>query len=447
MTAKHIVRACVASLLCVIGCHAPTSPSRPNIILITLDTTRADRLSCYGYSRPTSPNLDQFAQHAVRYTRAVAPATWTLPSHASLFTGKFVSSHGAQYDANGPLILASVLHGPTLDQYRARGLAAGEHTLAMIVKQAGYTTAAVVGGVWLKRVFGLDRGFDVYDDDDISSENGRPAAQITARALRWLAARPRGPFLLFLNYFDPHKPYSPPEGYAEAFLPKGSLTPGKRLSLDEVNALYDAEILYMDHYLGELFAGLKQMGLFDNTWIIITADHGELLGEHGEFLHGDSPYQEIIHVPLIVKDPGNGTAPGPTDVRVELTDILPMILQRLQLPLPADIQGSVPPNITHPILAESHPLPVFSERGDWRTILNGDLKFIWNSKGSNFLFNLHDDPHEAVNLLGQQADTAADMERAMTQYLLGLPRPGASEPVREVDEKTREALRRLGYLH
>jgi arylsulfatase A-like enzyme len=191
---------------------------------------------------------------------------------------------------------------------------------------------------------------------------------------------------------------------------------------------------------------LKQRGLYDNTWIIVTADHGELLGEHGEFLHGATPYQEIIHIPLIVKDPGHATKPARTDVQVQLTDILPMITHRLGIPLPVGIQGNVPPDITHPIVAESSPLPVFSNKGDWRTILNGNSKFMWNSKGSNALFNLADDPREASNLLGQHPDRAGAMERAMDQYLATLPRPVSAEPVRELDAKTREALRNLGYL-
>lgn len=418
-----------------------------NIILITLDTTRADRLSCYGYKRRTSICLDGLAHDSVVYTHAIAPSSWTLPSHAALFTGKFTSSHGARYDPKGPLMIADAIDCPPAgNQYRARGVGKNEHMLASILKDKGYTTGAVVGSPWLKRIFGLNKGFDYYDDDQITSVNGRVASQITSRALRWLKESYRKQFFLFLNYFDPHTPYGPPGEYLYAYLPKGSLSPGKTMSIEEMNALYDAEILYMDYHIGKLLDNLRQLGLYDSTWIIVTADHGELLGEHKLTGHGKFLFQEELKIPLIIKYPGAETTPRQEDMPLQLTDIFPMILSRLGIPLPPDIQGSIPPNITHPIFGEVYPLPAFSPYGDWRAIYDGKFKFLWNSKGNNLLFNLEDDPIESINLLKRYPDRAKAMESAINEFISYMPKPGPAGPLQEVDEKTKKALKSLGYV-
>jgi arylsulfatase A-like enzyme len=288
---------------------------RPNIILITLDTTRAYHLSCYGYHRQTSPNLDRLANESVLYTKAIAPSSWTLPSHASLFTGKFTSSHGAQYDPEGPLYLTDGLRGPdSWQKFRARGLAKNEMTLADILKGEGYITGAVLGGPWLKKVFGLSKGFDFYDDREISTLNGRLARQVTDSALKWIEKYRTKEFFLFMNYFDPHTPYMAPEGFARAFLPKGTDLGRRRPTIEENKALYDAEILYMDHYFGKFLQKLKAWNLYENSMIIVTADHGELLGEHGKYEHGQYLYQEEIHVPLIIKFPGSEVPANQTNV-------------------------------------------------------------------------------------------------------------------------------------
>ena len=431
-----------------IGCSKPPQREKLNIILVTLDTTRADRLSCYGYKRATSPRLDKLANESVVYTRAIAPSSWTLPSHASLFTGKFPSSHGARYDLNGPLMLTNAIKGPTFwnKTFRARGIDTNEKTLAEILKDVGYTTGAVVGGPWLKRVFGLDKGFDYYDDDQITILNGRLASQVTSHALRWLKKISQKKFFLFLNYFDPHYPYKPPREFACTFLPKGSLSSPRKISHKETNALYDAEIFYMDFFIGQLLDNLKQFGLYHKTLIIVTADHGELLGEHGETLHGRYLYQEELHIPLIIKYPGTEYKPKEEDVRLQLTDIFTMILNRLGIAPPPDIQGSIPPNIKHPIFAEVYPLPALSPHGDWRAIYKGKFKFLWNSKGNNLLFNLDDDPSESVNLLDQYPDLVKTMGSAINEFMATLPKPGPAGPIQEIDEETTEALKSLGYV-
>jgi arylsulfatase A-like enzyme len=436
------------SSLWLSGCGKRQHANKPNIILITLDTTRADRLGCYGYRRQTSPNIDKLADESVLYTRAIAPSNWTFPSHASLFTGKFTSSHGARYDPEGLLLLTDAISGPkSWDVYRVRGLAQNEVTLAEVLKESGYTTAAVVGGPWLKRIFGLNKGFDYYNDSQISTVNGRLARQVTTNALNWLERTREKKFFLFMNYFDPHTPYSPPEGFALRFLPKGTNITGREPTLEEFNALYDAEILYMDHYIGRFLQKLKVENLYNDTLIIVTADHGELFGEHGKFEHGYYLYQEEIHVPLFIKYPAGEVSPKRTDLRVQLTDILPMICERVGITIPGNIQGTLPSQIKHPIIAETYPLQFFSKDGNWQSIFEGDFKFIWNSKNQHMLFNLKDDPGENVNIIVQDSKRTESMWTQLEQYLAKLPKPGPAVPAGELDDQTKEALKSLGYVN
>jgi arylsulfatase A-like enzyme len=326
-------------------------------------------------------------------------------------------------------------------------LAQNEVTLAEVLKETGYTTAAVVGGPWLKRVFGLNKGFDYYNDDQISTVNGRLAHQVTANALNWLERTREKEFFLFLNYFDPHGPYNPPEVFALRFLPKGTNFAGRKPILAETNALYDAEILYMDHYIGQFLQKLRADNLYDNTLIIVTSDHGELFGEHGKFGHGHYLYQEELHVPLFIKYPAGEVLPKRTDLRLQLTDILPMICERVGITIPGNIQGTSPSQIKHPIIAETYPLPHFTKDGSWQSIFEGDFKFIRNSKDQHMLFNLKNDPEENVNIIGQDSKRTERMMTQLKQYLAKLPKPGPAVPAGEPDDQTKEALKSLGYVN
>jgi arylsulfatase len=420
------------------------------VVLVSLDTTRADRLGCYGAARPATPHLDRLAADGTVHTRALATSSWTLPSHASLFTGRLTRSHGADYDPEGPLDLAGAVEGPAeWRSFRARPLPASERTLAEVLREGGYDTAGVVAGPWLKRPFGLDQGFEVWDEAGIDSANGRRAESVTDAALAWLDRPRRGPGFLFLNYFDPHGPYEAPEPFGRAFLPPGTLPSEGVPEGDELRARYDAEVAYMDHHLGRFLDGLRSRGLYDRALVVVTADHGELLGEHGRMGHGESLTEPELRIPLIVKLPGRGRGeppPARSDAVVQLTDVMPIVLHALSLPIPAGVQGGLPPRVGHPIVAEVHPLPAISAGGHWRALYDGRFKLLWSSLGRHGLYELERDPGERDNLALRDRPRRERLTRLLEGYLDSLPGPGEAGPARTLDAETREALRSLGYV-
>lgn len=426
--------------------------ARPrHVLLVTLDTTRADHLGCYGHAQETSPNVDNLARAGLLFERAFSTSSWTLPAHASLFTGKFPRTHGARYDEEGPLKLTSAIEGPEQwDRYRARGMAADEVTLAGLLSEQGYQTAGFVAGPWMKRPFGLDAGFAHYDDSGIDQTNGRPAADVTLAAVRWLEEHAGGdrPLFLFLNYYDPHFPLEPPASFRERFVPAGQ-------SLDELPreqallALYDAEIRYMDHHLGLLFQDLKQRGLWDDCWVIVTSDHGELLGENGRIGHGRYLSRAELHVPLIVKAPADdplAAEPGRVSEAVQLTDVLPFLVERLGLVEPPGVQGDPLLAVRHPIVAEVHPLEIMGGEGDWQAIVAGDLKLARSSRGVSELFDFASDPDETQPLGEAELARAQELASELQRFLDALPLPGPAAAPRPIDEETSRALEGLGYL-
>jgi arylsulfatase A-like enzyme len=298
---------------------------------------------------------------------------------------------------------------------------------------------------------GLDDGFRDYDDDGITSMNGRRAPEVTDRGLAWIRENSDRPVFLFLNYFDPHDPLKAPREFIRDLPAAGeSNAPGNQRS-----QLYDAEVRFMDHHLGRFLEGLRRLGRYEDSWIIITSDHGELLGEHGMIGHGNTLHEELVHIPLIVKLPG---AAGPTeedDSHVQLVDVFATILHRLGLEVPPRAQGNPLDDVRHPMIAELFPLEFTRRalrgsteewRGDVRTYQRGDFKFVWSSIGRHQLFDLSADPQESENLVGELGDVAASMEAELSEYLATLPKPAPDRAPRRVDPETEEALRNLGYV-
>lgn len=306
-----------------IGLSAP--PRMQNVLLVSIDSLRADHLGCYGYPRNTSPNLDRLAAAGYRFENAVSQASWTLPSHASLLTSRHPSSHG-------------------VDRSR-RKLGSRTETLAMWLKAMGFYTGAVVSGPFMKRLYGFDRGFHEYDDELAGVDN--PHSVVTSDRIHekvkdFLDRHGNRPFFLFLHYWDVHYDYNPPAPYDRLFDPdyEGDLDASdfehnraihagmSPRDLEHLVALYDGEIRFVDDHIGMLVKELQKRKLYKETLVVITSDHGDEFFEHGEKGHAHSLYQELVHVPLIVrspKKPGGKSVPHPA----ALVDIAPTVLELL----------------------------------------------------------------------------------------------------------------------
>jgi arylsulfatase A-like enzyme/Flp pilus assembly protein TadD len=296
---------------------ASSSPSsaRPNIILITLDTTRADRMGFMGSKLGLTPNLDALAKDSAVFTRAYSQAPLTPASHATILTGTYPQYHQV---LNFPMALdKSLPYMPDL------------------LKAEGYSTAAFVGSLALDPTWGVpgfERGFDLYDAGytwQTYLEKGRyhsvqhRGTEVVAHALSWLDKRPQGPFFMWVHLFDAHDPYDSPEPYKTRY----------------AKHPYDGGVAFEDFAIGKLFRRLHESGLFQNTMIVVTADHGESLGAHGEETHGIFLYDETIHVPLLIKLPHADLAEKRIGDCVELADILPTVFQTLKIPVPKEVQG------------------------------------------------------------------------------------------------------------
>lgn len=391
---------------------------RPNVILITMDTTRADHLSCYGYERKTSPNLDNFSREGVLFKNAYSASPWTLPSHASIFTGMYPTRHGAHYNADSIQIahfLSESQKGKKFDLEKLHlnsisQLSQESNTLAEILSERGYRTAGIIGGPYCRSVFGIAQGFDYYNENlfnvgrqvrffliyrvadlflslnDFFARYGytdkRIGSEINKAVFGWIEKNHQQPFFLFINYFDSHFPYLPPPSYSEFFgkinedvivnrNPEGDLSyvraewdiilsviyRSHQLTPEEKEFLisqYDGEIRYIDHCLGLLFEKLKALKVYDNSLIIITSDHGESFGEHGLVLHLPALYEELLRVPLIIKYPSSSQRCRVVERQVSLVDLLPTVLSSLNYPIPPGIDGEVLKDSDHPIIAESY---------------------------------------------------------------------------------------------
>ena len=247
-----------------------------NVVLVSIDTCRADRLSCYGYGRLSTPNIDAVAREGVLFRQALAPVPMTLPSHSSMMTGAYPPVHGVR----------------TNDGYR---LGSSNVTLAKVLQAAGFDTAAFVGGFPLDARFGLGQGFQTYDgrfDKEGGEHDRRSAEEVTRRGLAWLESHQKQtdkkPFFLFLHYYDAHWPYQPPPPFDKAF----------------ADDPYAGGIAYVDSWIGRVIGRLRELGLYDNTLLVIVGDHGESLGEHNERTHCFFAYQATLRVPLVIRVPG-----------------------------------------------------------------------------------------------------------------------------------------------
>lgn len=411
--------------VCSVGFVAPEA-GPPNVLLVTIDTLRADHLGAYGYDRIETPRIDGLAKRGALFRQAFSVVPLTLPSHASIMTGQWPPTHGARN--NG------------------QRLPAGPATLAEILKGRGYRTGAFVGAFPLDSRFGLDRGFEAYDDR-YGSRNAqrdltfveRRADDVNEAALPWITARRGERFFAWVHYFDPHAPYEPPPPYGAGYR-------GRE---------YDGEIAYVDAALGRLIAGLEKSGLLDNTLIVLTADHGESLGEHGEATHGIFIYDSALHVPLVIVHPRIVPAGRTIGAPVALSDIAPTVLELLRIPVPAAMQGlSLVPLLRGGIAA---PDKRFTGRAIYQESLSGWLDRRWAplravrtaewkyiDAPQAELYDLASDPKETKNVLADRPEEARRLSADLGRLQATMPAGKASET--PMSEETRRKLRSLGYV-
>jgi arylsulfatase A-like enzyme len=418
----------------------------PDVFLISMDTTRADHMSTYGYTRETSPHLTELAADALNFTQARSPAQWTVPGHASMLTGMYPSRHGAHYVGGwsaGPAIYG---------RRRVFPLADDRTTLAEVLHDRGWATAGFVANFAnLFRGFGMAQGFQHYEDHPglllrpaphvvqfmqqfspaFMKKPFRSAPEINAATLAWFDEVPAGrPAFAFMNYLEPHHWIAAPPydlwardlPHAARLARKGLFTHKVPAGLsqeerDFVTANYDGQILAMDAALGELVAELKKRGRYENALIIVTADHGELLGEHDIVGHGGRMmYEGLLRIPMVVKLPGANRPKGVVTDPVQLVDVLPTVLQAIGAPMPAGVQGSPIQQVARNSLAEEHINPEFvSFYGEvynraLRVIYEGPYKLISSSRGERLLFDLTKDPGESNDLAKQNVERVTSME-------------------------------------
>ena len=435
----------------------PPPAGTPDVILVSFDTTRADHLSTYGYGRETSPNLTAFAADALLFTQARSPAAWTLPAHASLFTGMYPSRHGAH-------LAGGFLPGRSIDGRRRVAFPLPEErvTLAEALRDRGYQTAAFAANFsYLYRTFGVAQGFGFYDDAPGLLFQVRPhvvhfaqqfapgfclkpfrsAREINAAALAWLDRAPAGrPVFLFVNYMEPHEPWlaEPPydrwsRGLAGAArLARTNLyTHAVRDFTDAerafITANYDGELLNMDGAFGELLAALRARGRYESALVVVTADHGECLGDHGQVGHiGRMLYEPLLHVPLVLKLPGTDRPRGRSDRPVQLVDVLPTVLGAAGAPLPAGVQGEPLLEVTHASVAEedinpwlvAHYGPSYDRA--MRVLYDGSYKLITTSRGDRLLFDLASDPDETHDLAARDPARTEALARRLDSAMNGM---------------------------
>ncbi len=427
--------AAAALLLLAAGCHREPAalrlPAGTPVVLVSIDTLRSDHLPAYGYRGVTTPAIDAMRREAVLFRHAYTPTPLTLPAHTSLLTGVLPEVHGVRDNVGYELDPARRRHGdPPL--------------LAALLHQHGYATGAAVSAYVLQGKSGLAEGFDLYDDGiEFQSGRGlgqlqRPGPETLARLLPWLRQHAGGPFLVWLHLYEPHTPYAPPP----AFAARGA-TP------------YDGEIAAADAVVGDLFAELRRLRRWDDSLVVLLADHGEGLGDHGEDEHGVLLYREAIQVPLLLKLPHGRLGGASAEPPVSLIDVAPTIGDLLGLPRPAAWKR---PSLLAALADDPSPPPVAAgARTPWppayAETFYPRLHFGWSELAAvvdgHFhlvmgphpeLYDLATDPAERRNLLPGERRTFAALRQEVNSHDRRLAPPG------EVDAEARQAMIALGYV-
>jgi arylsulfatase A-like enzyme len=458
------------------GCGGP---GRPNVMLIVVDTVRADRVSSYGYQRATTPYIDRLARAGIRFANASSTSSWTIPSHASLFTGVMPIQHGATQEH--------------------RKLDKGFATLAELLSEAGYETLAASGNPLVSSTTGLDRGFEHFyrtrEPHPVAASSEHP--NVTALRNFWRERTSERPFFAFVNFIEAHGPYDPPEPWRSRFLVErrraqltstlntggarayyGGAVPADSAALSGLSDLYDGEVAYVDALVGELLAELDRAALADDTLVILASDHGENIGDHGHFRHVFSLYSSTVRIPLVIRLPDGRRAGDVVTESVSLVELFPTILAAAAVAPPQEQPGG------RDLLAAGRldPQPVFAEyyyplqalgsmskhgrpsalQGFLRRLrsveFNG-LRLVWSSGGASEIYDVGVDPGELQNLAGapEYSQHQRKLEQTLEDYVLAAgdaqPMPdelqridAATSPFGQLDDDAKSALHALGYL-
>jgi arylsulfatase A-like enzyme len=425
-----------------------TASNRRNVILISMDTLRADHLSCYGYFRKTSPHIDSLAGRGTRFADVSSTSAWTTPVHGSLFTGRY------------PLQLGSIrYHGGK----KMHVLGAEEETLAELLQDAGYETQAFTGGGFVSRKLGFDQGFVKYRDHNNIKD-------YIDQLLEWLTEHDRSrPFFLFVHFYDTHRPYIPPdEKFKEMFkggykgnFPVRKVCSRKYRPLSEedlryVISQYDGEIAHADYQLGRFFAHLHDTGLDRNTLLVYLSDHGDEFFEHGDCDHTTSVYQELVGVPLVFKGPGI-PARQVVQVPVSLIDVPPTILHYLGMPVPDSMEGTSLLPVIHgegePCTYQFFETSFWKRKNDIRGVREGPWKIVFNYKDVAVeAYDLEIDPLERTNVIEEMpAGTKRDMIHAFKKWRKKMRKTAQKAKTSThqsitTDPKLEEHLKALGYI-
>jgi arylsulfatase A-like enzyme len=462
-------------------------PDRPNVLLITMDTVRADHMPLYGYERDTTPNIRKFSETATLYIHSIASGSMTLSTHASIFTGMYAERHHAHCSEDVPSGL------PLADDFQ---------TLAEVLSEKGYLTLGVAANYgYLSDVFGLDRGFQYFDNrvpvhffsptkpyylrqtvrnflTHFASPYDfglvyRRAEEINQEVFKLLdrAKKEGRAFFLFVNYMDAHRPYIPPHPFDTLYpgkdasvntfpndnLTREVVTLGRKVTEREKNHLisqYDGGIAYIDSNIGVLLTRLKELGLYENTLIIMTSDHGEAFGEKNLMEHGISVYQDQVSVPLIVKFPHSSEG-GVVEQPVDSVDLMPTVLDVLGYAVPGNIEGvsllKLGPGINRDVFSESYPntfLLSWDSRFHRveRAIFSGSYKFISSTKGKKELYDLSHDPNEKKNLYQGYPGVSEKLEKRLDHWVKSPGVESESASHAGPGEKALDRLKALGYI-
>lgn len=439
-------------------------PRARRVILISIDTLRADHVGCYGYGKPTTPHADALAADGALFVNAYAPSSWTLPSHVSLLTS-----------------LSCFRHGVNLEGDR---MEASRPTMADVLRTEGFLCAAVTGGGFLSPVFGFSKGFDLYRQAESSLWTSEAAGEVAAAALDWLTANRDRDFFLFVHTYQPHNPYLPPPPYDTLFQeaptdmrmvdvgghvggPSGIYKPLPEGERRAIVGLYDGEVRYTDEALvGALVGRLRELGLYEETLVILTSDHGEEFFEHGSWEHGHALYEESLKVPLIIKPAGAGPRGKRFEAFVRIIDVMPTVLEAFGIGtngLDLDGRGlsrvlkgketedrAVLAHLAGGVLGSSVPARTSLTEGRTKVILNrpygapGAFAFAPPAVPEVEAFDLAADPGERTDVAARRAAVAGRLVALMRELeARGRRTEGAKG---EMDPETEEKLRSLGYI-